>query len=364
MKQLSFLIKPASSSCQLHCKYCFYNDVSNHREIKSNGIMKDDVMDHLIQEAFRVIDEGSITFAFQGGEPTMAGLSYFEKFIQTVALYKKNQTIQYAIQTNGMKLDDLWCSFFKKNNFLVGVSLDGYASNHDYFRLTHLNTPTHKVIMKGIEKLRHYRVDFNILTVLSNQLASSPEKLYRFYQDNDFNFIQLIPCLAGLDEEHNVFALTPKNYTSFYKTFFDLWYQDYINGHYRSVGLFDNLIPMLNGIPPFQCGMLGFCSLQYVVESDGNIYPCDFYVLDHYCGGNIMKDTLETIAQSSQMQGFLNEKPQVSKHCAPCVYYKLCYGNCQRTRSLYIDNQTCAYQAFLDYAMTQMLGIAKSLKNT
>lgn len=363
MKYLSMLIKPASSSCMLHCKYCFYNDVSEHRQIKSNGIMEEDVMHVLIERALCELDEdGEVTFAFQGGEPTVAGISYFQSFCAYVDEKKKPaQKIHYAIQTNAYVIDDAWCELFHKYDFLVGVSLDGYRENHDYFRLTNGNKATYKRVMESIACLKKHTVEFNILTVLSKQLAKHPKKLYDFYKAQGFSYIQLIPCLAGLDEEENPFALTPRLFARFYKEFYDYWRKDFEQGQYMSIYLFDNVIPMFAGIPPQLCGMLGHCSIQFVIESDGSVYPCDFYVLDEYNGGNIKDMPLTEIAQSNSMKSFLKEKKVMSSLCDSCSFVSICHGNCKRMNTLYFEDGYCGYQDFLTYAYPSMYQIAKCL---
>lgn len=364
MKQLSFLIKPASSACQLHCKYCFYNDVSEHREIKTNGIMQEDSMKAIIERACEQVDEdGTITFAFQGGEPTVAGLSYFEAFCAYVLEKKKDkQSIQYAIQSNGYVIDDAWCAFFAKHHFLVGISLDGYKENHDYFRLTSGNKTTYKRVMETVNLLKMHKVEFNILTVLSKQLAKHPHKLYDFYKKNKIEYIQLIPCLAGLEETHNPFALTPHLFAQFYKQFYDFWLEDAKIGQAMSVGFFDNMIPMFANIPPQQCGLLGHCSLQFVIESDGRVYPCDFYVLDEHCGGNIKDNTLSDIIQHQNMKSFLKEEKIMSPLCASCPFESICHGNCKRMNTLYFEEGYCGYQDFLTHAYPSMSQLAKSIQ--
>lgn len=363
MKAISFLIKPASSMCMLHCRYCFYHDVSEHRSEKNHGLMKPETSLALIQKACEAVDEdGSITFAFQGGEPTVAGIAYFEHFCECVIQHKKpHQQIQYAIQTNGYIIDDAWCEVFRKYNFLVGVSLDGYRENHDYFRLNDHKKATFQRVMKSIQKLREYQVDFNILSVLSKQLAKHPQKLYDFYKKEGFTHIQLIPCLAGLEEIEDPFALTPHLFASFYKVFYDLWLKDFQKGQAMSIYYFDNLIPMFANIPPQQCGLLGFCSLQFVVESDGSVYPCDFYVLDEYCGGNITQASLQEIADCKEMKGFLQAKQEKSSLCSTCQFASMCNGNCKRMRSLYQSEGYCGYQDFLQYAAPSMSRIAQQI---
>lgn len=362
MKQISFLIKPASSGCDLRCKYCFYADVSEHREVKSNGIMKEDTMVKLIHEALKE-EYSDITFAFQGGEPTVAKISYFKSFVKEVKNIKKDyQKIHYALQTNAYTLDDEWCSFFHEHDFLIGVSLDGYKENHNYFRLAMKQTTTYQRVMQSIACLRKHDVQFNILTVLSAQLAKHPQKLYRFYKEQKFDYIQLIPCLSGLDEAQNEFSLNPKLFASFYKTFYDLWLKDFQKGDYMSVTLFDNIIPMYRGVSPQQCGMLGHCAPQFVVESDGSIYPCDFFVLDTYCAGNIHEHTIEEIGKSKPMLDFLTEKKRTTPLCDTCAFKKICFGNCKRLNTTYFDDTYCGYQDFLTHAYPTMIEIAKTLK--
>lgn len=363
MEYYSYLIKPASSLCNLKCKYCFYHDVSEHREVISNGVMSDDTLYTLIDRALVVENEATITFAFQGGEPTVAGLDYFVKFTDYVSLHKKsNQTIQYAIQTNGVSLEEEWCQLFKKYHFLVGVSLDGYRENHDYFRLTNANKPTFKTIMAGIERLKKYQIDYNILTVLSQPLAKHPEKLYRFFKEQKFKYVQLIPCLPGLDNEDDPFKLTPQGFAKFYKIFYRLWEADYLKGDYMSVTLFDNLILMFKGIPPHRCGMLGQCLPQYVIESNGHVYPCDFYVLDEYDTGNIKDSSFAEIRQSKAMKDFLAQPHPQCDRCVECKFKNICHGNCKRLSITYFDQHYCGYQDFLEEHYQSMAKIAQQLK--
>ena len=162
MKYISFLIKPASSLCNLRCRYCFYYDVANNREIKSHNIMQENTIQALIDKALDLGDDAQITFAFQGGEPTVAGIEYFKYFTSYVDSHKTCQTIYYAIQTNATLINDNWCELFKKYNFLVGVSLDGFEDLHNFFRKDVNLDGTFDKVMGSIELLEKYDIDFNV----------------------------------------------------------------------------------------------------------------------------------------------------------------------------------------------------------
>lgn len=200
-KHISVLIKPASSLCNLRCRYCFYHDVSENRTIASTGIMKEEVMEKLIARISEELEEGGLaSISFQGGEPTMAGLPYFRTFTETVKGYP-NIRPQYSIQTNATLLDEEWADFFKENDFLVGVSLDGYQTNMDEFRYEPLKRGVFYKVLKGIDLLKDAKVDYNILTVVTAQLAKHPDALFKFFKSHNFEYIQLIPCLPGLNEK-------------------------------------------------------------------------------------------------------------------------------------------------------------------
>ena len=362
MKQVSLLIKPASSLCNMHCSYCFYEDVSQHRECASMGVMKEATMKVLIEKAI-ALDVDHIHFCFQGGEPTVAGIDYFYRFIDIVEHLHPKQKISYAMQTNGLSLNEAWIALFAKYHFLVGVSLDGFMENHNKVRKDRLNQGTFKTIMRHIKDLEKAHIEYNILTVLTHDLAKQPQRLFKFFVDHSLNYIQLIPCLPTLEghERMDRYCLTPQDFSKFYKTFFDMWYQAYLKGHYLSVTLFDNLIPMYAHRLPQQCGMLGKCHMQFVIEGNGNIYPCDFFVLDEYCCGNIHDVSLQDVIQHEAAQKFLQESKKLCKECETCPFFGMCHGNCKRLSVCYYDEYYCGYKDFLLYSQERMQQIARQL---
>lgn len=187
--------------------------------------------------------------------------------------------------------------------------------------------------------------------------------MYEFYKNNNLKYIQLIPCLPTLEGNPltDRYALLPSDFASFYKDFFDLWYLDFLKGNMMSVTLFDNIIPMYRGIPPQQCGMLGKCQIQFVIEGNGNVYPCDFFVLDKYCCGNININSFDELIQHKNALSFINENKMLCKECTNCTFYKMCYGNCKRLCVCYYNRYYCGYKDFLNYSMNRMISIAQTL---
>ena len=349
MKYLSVLIKPISSSCNMECRYCFYYDIANNRSIKNYGKMSYETMYTLVEKMLSIGETATITFAFQGGEPTLAGISFFEEFIVLVKKKRKKQTIFYTIQSNGLLIDEQWITLFKENQFLVGISLDGYKSIHNYFRKTKRYEETYKKVKESIFLLQENEIEFNILSVLTNQLAKDPKKLFSFYVRNKLTHIQLIPCIPALGKEEDSFSLKPKQFARFYQKLFDLWIVEYNKGNYISISLFDNILSLFYGQKVSQCGILGSCTIQFIVESNGYVYPCDFYVLDAYCCGNIHTHSFEEIAKSQVAKQFLIEDKRICDACMMCKFISICNKNCKRMNFSYYTKDYCGYKELLYY---------------
>ena len=264
--------------------------------------MSDEVLDNLIKNAIEYADE-YLTFAFHGGEPTLAGIDFFKKVVSLQKQYatlKPSLRIDDTIQTNGVALNDEWCEFFHKENFLVGVSLNGPRKNHDLARIMADGKESFTKVMQGIELLKKYNVDFNILTVVTEQLSKKASALYRFYKRNGFNYVQLIPCMdeeerqSGLSRDENkdvTYAIKPESYGRFLNEFFDMWYEDFKCGDIMDVRMFYNLAQMTVGYPPEECGMCGKCEYYDLcrggcrrfretgINKDGVNYLCEGYKL-------------------------------------------------------------------------------------
>lgn len=366
MKYFSTMIKPASSLCNMRCGYCFYADVSDSREVKSYGIMKPEVAEKLIDRVYEYISgPTTVNFSFQGGEPTLAGLDFFKNFIAYAETKRPSDCVlNFSIQTNGYLIDEQWADFFNKNNFLVGLSLDAYKEVHDFYRVNDKSEGTYRKIEKAADIFNRKNVEYNILTVISRQLAKHPDAVFNSYLKKGFKHVQLILCLSPLEEEIDFKKdLTPKLYAAFMKRIFDLWVIAYYKGNVIHVREFENILSKILGYPGEQCGMQGYCTAQFIVESDGGIYPCDFYVLDEYRAGSIIENSVEEISKSPQILKFLTDTEDLHPLCASCRVFELCKGGCKRNRKFYkAVKDYCPYQDFLYHSEDRFIKIAKTLQ--
>ena len=367
MKYVNLLIKPVSSLCDLRCKYCFYADIAAKREVKQYGIMETGTMTRLIETAFAAADPGgTVSFAFQGGEPTLAGLPFFEAFTQTVhRLQKPGIQVNYAIQTNGMTVDEKWAEFLREHQFLVGLSIDGDKETHDMHRVDQEGNGTWARAIKAFQILQQYQVETNILCVVSNACSRRPQKVYAALKKLGARYLQFIPCLDPWDEVRGVhsFSLRPERYGKFLCTLFDAWFQDWKSGHYVSIRLFDDYVHLLMGLPGSSCSANGRCGSYLVVESDGSLYPCDFYVLDSWRLGSIYEDkSLTQIIAGEVATSFYEKGRSKPEECSSCPWFRCCFGGCPRdwymAGSLPHNYFCAALRMFFQYAAKRLEEIA------
>ena len=354
MKHISVLIKPSSSLCNIKCRYCFYNDISSIREVNSYGKMTKEFAKIMINQIYVDLEDGDIlSLAFQGGEPTLAGLSFFKSFIAHVKSQEKQVQVNYAIQTNGMVINHAWCQLLKENDFLVGLSMDGPAIFHDESRVDWKQRGTFERVKKTKDLFEEYGIEYNILTVLTNEIAYHPAEIMSFLKEEKIKFIQFIPCLEALSNDYqHPYGLTPELFAYFYKTLFFSWLEELKKGQYISIKLFDDLFHLLVNRQVTACGINGKCQTQYVIESDGSVYPCDFYVLDEYRLGYIHEQTLRELFNQDINFNFMCQKRKATKECQRCPYQNVCGGGCKRmAESIYV-NQEDTYCGFKDVLET------------
>ncbi|MCR6514377.1 anaerobic sulfatase maturase [Clostridium sp. LY3-2] len=361
---LSILIKPVSSNCNLECGYCFYKSTAKENSNISREYMKVETLKNIVKKAFDYSKDG-VVFAFQGGEPTLIGLDFFKELIKYQKKYNKRKIlVKNSIQTNGYNIDEEFSKFLKKENFLVGLSLDGPKFLHDKYRVNLKENGSFDKVFNTKKIFDKDFVEYNILSVITKETSKNARELYKFYKDNDINFVQTIPCLdKGFNQSgEEKYSLTPDEYEGFLKEFFDLWYKDYKKGDFMSVRLFENICAMLLGMKPESCELMGFCSIQNVIEANGDIYPCDFYVSDDKRIGNINEISFKDVPKLKSSIKFIETKEPLDK-CKKCKYGPLCKGGCKRYR----DENTLEYyycstfKNFYDYSIDRFIEICKDI---
>ena len=366
MPPVSLLIKPASGLCNLRCRYCFYEDEARNRAQASYGLMSAATLENVLARAFAEA-EGGVNIAFQGGEPTLAGLDFFH---QVVALEQRLNArkvrVVNSIQTNGYRLGEDWARFFAENDFLVGLSLDGVRHTHDAYRLRADGSGTFFDILETKNLFDRCGVKYNILTVVNARTAQNARKIYEFYRKNGLKYLQFIPCLDPIDGAPQPFSLSAEAYGRFLAELFDLWFADWEKGCQPYIRAFENYVGIMLGYPPESCDQVGRCSLQNVVEANGDVYPCDFYVLDEYRLGNLNEDSLADIRARLPQTAFLEQSLEVPPECSRCDFYFICRAGCRRHRRRRADgtleNRFCAaYRAFFAHALPRLHYLANAL---
>jgi uncharacterized protein len=330
-------------------------------------MMDTETLEALVKRALEYADV-NCTFAFQGGEPTLAGIDFYKKLLEFEEKYNSKKIhIEHALQTNGMLIDAAWAKFLADNKFLVGLSLDGTKDIHDLSRVGPNGKGSFTRVMETVDLLKKYKVEYNILFVVTGFAARHINKIYNFYKKQGFLYLQFIPCLDPLEEQPggHEYSLTPDRYADFLKTLFDLWYADFSQGNRISIRYFDNIVRTVMGYRAEACGMTGICTCQFVVEADGGVYPCDFYAIDEWYLGNIKQSSLEVLQNSETANRFIEISRYINPKCRECRWYGLCRGGCRRDREPFEDskpvlNRYCqAYQDFFDYAGDRIFKLAR-----
>ena len=346
MPPVSVLMKPASSMCNMKCSYCFYCDEACKRKTKSYGFMSEETLKNVIRKTMLRADQ-SISFTYQGGEPTLRGMNFFKKAAALEQQYnKKNLMIQHSFQTNGYAVDEKWCRFFKENDYLVGLSVDGTKTIHDACRRDAAGKGTYDCVVRAAKLMDEHEVPYNILTVVTSSVARNIKEIYYDYKEKGWNYQQYIACLDPSGEVRGKasYSLTPKLYGQFLIELFQLWYRDVKRGKQPYIRQFDAWVGMMAGYMPECCDQRGVCGIQNVVEADGSVYPCDFYMMDEYYLGNFNHDRLEDIDCRRREIQFTEKSLEMKAKCRECKYYRLCRGGCRRNFDW--DGNTGTYENY------------------
>jgi len=331
MQPFSLLIKPTSADCNLRCEYCFYlckdriyPDTPKHR-------MSDDVLEQMIK-SFLQTDQQNYSFGWQGGEPTLMGVDFFRKVTDLQQKYGgPGANVSNGLQTNATLIDDEFAEHLGRYNFLVGVSLDGPPEIHNKYRTYADGRGSHEDVMRGIQNLQNHNVNFNILVLVSKSNVHHAREIYRYLKDQGFYYHQYIECVE-FDEQGQLmpYSIEPEEWGNFLCELYDEWRKE---DTYRvSIRRFDSIVgKMVDGMTR-ACNMGQDCRQYFVVEHNGDIYPCDFFVQPELLLGNVKEDRWEELQQHPAYVDFGKRKTEYHPACTNCSYLSFCYGDCPKNR--------------------------------
>ena len=357
IRPFQLLIKPVSADCNLRCAYCFYLRTAALYPQDPRHCMSDAVLETMIKGllAYRFPET---VFAWQGGEPTLAGIEFYRK---AVALEQQHgadgQIVGNAFQTNGILIDDDWCDLFREYRFLVGLSLDGPKEVHDRYRTTGNGTGTWEKVMAAADLMLRHGVEFNILCLVNRDNVKMGVDLLRWYEQQGFRHVQFIPCV----EPGQPLNVPAAEYGKFLVDTFTYWSRE---GFRRiAVREFDALLSSALGQPGGLCTYGARCDAYIVIEHNGDVYPCDFFVKEEWRLGNIMDAPLHTFRETERYRQFAYQKDKVPA-CAGCTWRAMCHGGCQKDRlvggTLSSPSALCdAYKMFFSKTHSRIKSLAR-----
>ncbi|WPQ61137.1 anaerobic sulfatase maturase [Chitinophaga sancti] len=342
------MAKPAGATCNLQCSYCYYLE-------KDTPYMDDTVLEAYIRNYIREQPSQQVDFVWQGGEATLQGIPFYKKALQLQKQYRNGKVITNSFQTNGTLLTDDWCRFFRDNNFLVGISIDGPAELHDPYRVNKGGKATFKQVMRGLRLLLKHRVEFNTLTVVHDLNVRKPMEVYRFLKREGSEYMQFIP-LVGKKE-----AVNPLEFGQFMSNIFDEWVKRDVGRYF--VPVFDAALANEVGVPAGSCVFNDYCGQSIVIEHNGDVFACDHFVEPQYKIGNVLTGGLQEMMHSDKQQAFgLNKFRLLPAACGTCDVYKYCRGECPKNRQSDGLNYLCeGYRLFFRHIRPYMQFMANEL---
>lgn len=341
------MLKPSGSLCNLRCKYCYYLEKKHLYTDVKNHIITDTLLEKFVKEYIEAQTTPSVLFTWHGGETLMRPLSFYKRAMQVQQRYARGRRIDNCIQTNGTLLNDEWCKFFKENNWLVGVSIDGPQEFHDEYRKTTGGRPTFLQVMKGINLLNKHGVEWNALAVVNDFNADYPLDFYHFFKEIGCRYIQftpiverlvnrtdgltLAPGMQGDGQGVTDFSITAEQWGNFLCTIFDEWVKNDVGEYF--IQLFDATLANWVGQAPGICTMAKECGHAGVMEFNGDVYSCDHFVYPEHKLGNLHDKTITEMMYSDQQKEFSKMKHQMlPQQCRECNYLFACHGECPKNR--------------------------------
>jgi len=370
------MAKPTGSACNLHCDYCFF--LKKERLYPGSNLrMSDEVHEAYIRQLLEAHWVPQVTVAWQGGEPTLMGLDFYRRSVELQRKYQNSGTrIENTFQTNGIMIDDAWCRFFRENNFLVGISLDGPGELHNFYRKDKGGRGTFDRVVEAVRLLQDHKVEFNILCTVNSNNANHPLDVYRFFRDElGANYIQFIPIVerdndTGYQEGNKVTdrSVMPDQFGRFLIAIFDEWVGRDVGSTF--VLNFDGALAGWLGMAGTVCIFGRTCGLGVALEHNGDLYSCDHFVEPNHYLGNILKTPMIDLLSSEKQRKFGRAKmDSLPGYCRECEFLEVCHGECPKNRFLETPggeaglNYLCAgYRSFFEHADKPMRIMADLLR--
>ncbi len=341
------MAKSVGSLCNMACDYCYYLEKANLYKDNPKHVMSDELLEKFIREYIEAQTMPDVLFTWHGGETLMRPLAFYKKAVELQRKYGRGRRIDNSIQTNGTLLTDEWCRFFKENNWLVGVSVDGPQEFHDEYRKTKQGKPSFFKVMQGINLLNKHGVEWNALAVVNDFNADYPLDFYHFFKEIGCRYIQFTPIverifrhadgrhLAAVEEAEGQpladFSVSPEQWGEFLCTIFDEWVRADVGQYY--IQMFDSTLANWVGQQPGVCTLAKTCGHAGVMEFNGDVYSCDHFVFPQYKLGNIYSKTLVEMMYSDRQLKFGQAKhDSLPTQCRECEFLFACNGECPKNR--------------------------------
>ncbi len=364
----SVLVKPAGPDCNMNCTYCFYLEKEALFPEARVHRMSDEILKEMVKQVMRQGGQ-QVNFGWQGGEPMLMGRKFFEAAVQYQARFgRPGQVVGNGLQTNGTLVDEDFARFLADAQFLVGLSLDGPEHVHDKYRHFKGQQPSWQRVAKARDILLHHGVEVNALIVVNDYSVNYPHEIYEYHKKNGLVHMQFIPCVEP-DPVHPgraaPYTVSAQAYGKFLIELFDLWMADFRYGQPTTfIRWFDSVFYTYVGLPAPECTLLEECGVYIVVEHNGEVYACDFFVDPEWRLGNVMQDNLDELLNSSLQTEFGLVKKKMPAECYQCPWLKHCYGGCPKDRQSDPgdkgSNHFCqSFKMFFEHADARLQELAK-----
>ena len=337
----NIMIKPVGSLCNLKCHYCYYLDKAEIYGGKEPR-MSEQMLEHFIKEYIAANDVRDVFFNWHGGEPLLAGLDFYRKAMAFQKKYADGKHIHNTLQTNATLITREWAEFFRANNFLIGVSLDGPQNVHDRYRGGKGGASVFDRVIKGIMELYRAGVQYNVMATVNRQSEGRGLEIYQFLKSAGTRFIQFMPVLEhtkdGLIVDPQVqgariapWSVSPEGYGRFLCDIFDYWVRNDVGKVF--VNQFDAVLACWCGAQPGICALAQTCGGNSIIEHNGDLYPCDHFVYEGYKIGNVLETDLRTLMNSIKQVRFgLDKRNALPDDCIKCKWFFTCHGECPKHR--------------------------------